>query len=284
MSETYRITDVAERSGFTPATLRYYEDIGLMTPLGRTGAGYRIYDDASLERLRFIARAKQLGCTLEEITDLATAWEGGECGPLQERLRATVDAKVSEAHAQIAEVTAFAAELQRAAAALGEHRPAGPCDSDCGCTGDVAGTGAGREASEMPATTGAAGEVAGTSVPLIAKADASLNAGQPDHPPVACTLGAGEMSTRLAEWSAMLEEKRDLLAGVVARRPLENGVRLEFGPDTDVAELARLAAAEQGCCRFFSFALLLDTSGVALEVQAPPDAADVVTALFGAAQ
>jgi DNA-binding transcriptional MerR regulator len=56
MSTTYQIADVAERSGFTPATLRYYEDIGLMAPAGRTEAGYRLYDDASLERLWFIAR------------------------------------------------------------------------------------------------------------------------------------------------------------------------------------------------------------------------------------
>jgi MerR family copper efflux transcriptional regulator len=217
---TYRIADVAERSGFTPATLRYYEDIGLMAPAARTDAGYRLYDDASLERLRFIARAKQLGCTLNEITDLATAWDGGECGPVQDRLRATVEAKVSEAHARIAALTSFTTDLRRAAAALSSHRPDGPCDDDCGCTTDA----------------------------------------RSDHPPVACTLGAGEMSTRL-----------------------DGGIRLEFGPNTDVAELARLAAAEQRCCRFFDFALIIDARGVALEVHAPPDAADVVTALFGAA-
>jgi MerR family copper efflux transcriptional regulator len=266
---TYQIADVAERSGFTPATLRYYEDIGLMAPAGRTDAGYRLYDDGSLERLRFIARAKQLGCTLEEITDLATAWDGGECGPLQDRLRAAVEAKVSEAHARIAELTAFTADLQRAAATLAAHRPDGPCDDDCGCTTDT------------PTTTAAA-MGAGTSVPLIAKPDTKTDSGA-GHPPIACTLGAGEMSTRLDAWNAVLEE-RDPARGVVARRPLPDGVRLEFGPDTDVTELARLAAAEQGCCRFFSFALVIDTRGVALEVHAPPDAADVVAALFGTAR
>jgi MerR family transcriptional regulator, copper efflux regulator len=175
---TYQIADVAERSGFTPATLRYYEDIGLMAPAGRTPAGYRVYDDASLERLRFIARAKQLGCTLDEITDLATAWDGGECGPLQDRLRAAVEAKISEAHGRIAELTAFAADLQRAAATLAGHRPEGPCDDDCGCTTNT-----------------------------------TLANDGVEHPPIACTLGAGEMSTRLDEWNAILEEKRDLLRG-----------------------------------------------------------------------
>ncbi len=258
---TYQIAEVAERSGFTPATLRYYEEIGLMAPAGRTAAGYRLYDDASLDRLRFIARAKQLGCTLEDIADLATAWDGGECGPVQDRLRAAVAAKTAEAQDRIAELTAFTAELQRAAVALERHRPDGPCDDDCGCASDPI-------VSEATSTT---------SVPLIAKADATAA-----DPPIACTLGAGEMAGRVEAWEALLTEKRDLLQGVTVRLPLEDGVRLEFGPNTDVTEIARLAAAEQDCCRFFGFALVIDGRGLALEVHAPAEAADVVTALFGA--
>jgi MerR family copper efflux transcriptional regulator len=257
---TYRIAEVAKRSGFTPAALRYYEDIGLMAPAARTEAGYRQYDDASLERLRFIARAKQLGCRLEDIADLATAWDGGECGPVQDRLRATVDAKIAEAQDRIAELTTFTAELQRAAATLGRHRPDGPCDDDCGCASDVT----------------VQTEVA--PVALIAKADATV-----DEPPIACTLGAGEMTSRVAEWQSLLAENREQLAGVIARVPLEDGVRLAFGPKTDVGEMARLAAAERDCCRFFRFAVVIDDRGIALEVHAPADAADVVAALFGVA-
>jgi MerR family transcriptional regulator, copper efflux regulator len=256
---TYQIADVAERSGFTPATLRYYEDIGLVVPAGRTPAGYRLYDDASLERLRFIARAKQLGCSLEEIADLAKAWDGGECGPVQDRLRAAVAAKIAEAQDRVAELTTFIAELHWAAVALERHRPDGPCDDDCGCASDTT--------------------VAGPpSVPLIAKADAAA-AGVP----IACTLGAGEMAGRLEAWEALLAENRELLHGMTARLPLEDGVRLEFGPNTDVTEIARLAAAEQQCCQFLGFALVIDSRGIALEIHAPAEAADVVTALFGSA-
>lgn len=84
MTTGLRIADVSRRSGFTPATLRYYEEIGLLPPPTRTDAGYRIYDERSVERLAFIARAKQLGCTLGEIADLTIAWDGGECGPVQD--------------------------------------------------------------------------------------------------------------------------------------------------------------------------------------------------------
>lgn len=64
MTSTYQIKDVADRTGFSAATLRYYEQIGLLAPVGRTGAGYRCYNDETLDHLAFIGRAKNLGCTL----------------------------------------------------------------------------------------------------------------------------------------------------------------------------------------------------------------------------
>jgi DNA-binding transcriptional MerR regulator len=265
MSTTYRIAEVAQRSGFTPAALRYYEDIGLVAPAGRTDAGYRLYDETSLERLRFIARAKQLGCSLDEIADLVTAWDGGRCAPVQDRLRSTVEAKINDAHAQIAALTLLAADLQRAAATLSTQPVDGPCDDTCGCTTDAA----------LPTTS--------TSVPLVAKATASAE--EPDRAaPIACTLDGGDMATRLDEWNALLTDEHGLLGGVTARRRLDDGgLRLEFGPGADVAEIARLAAAEQECCRFFHFALTIDDRGVALEVHAPPDGEPVLAALFGTA-
>ena len=138
----YRIAEVAERTGFTTPTLRYYEDIGLLPPVERTPAGYRLYDDRAIERLTFIARAKQLGCTLEEITDLADAWDSNECAPIKHRLRALVAAKLADTEARIAELTTFATELRATADTLDSAPLDGPCDDTCGCargrTGAVA--------------------------------------------------------------------------------------------------------------------------------------------------
>ena len=128
MTTAYRIKDIAERSGFTAATLRYYEDIGLLPESTRTPAGYRLYDDHTLDRLAFIARAKQLGCTLDEIADLTLAWDGGQCGPVQDRLRSVVADKLAGAQQQIAELMTLSSELQQAASTLELHRPDGPCD------------------------------------------------------------------------------------------------------------------------------------------------------------
>jgi DNA-binding transcriptional MerR regulator len=133
MTTGLKIKEAADASGFTAATLRYYEQIGLLPEASRTPAGYRLYDQRTLDRLAFIARAKQLGCSLEEITGLTTAWDGGQCGPIQDRLRRLVAGKIEAAQHQIAQLATFTAELQQAATALERHRPDGPCDTDCGC-------------------------------------------------------------------------------------------------------------------------------------------------------
>ena len=58
---------------------------------------------------------------------------------------------------------------------------------------------------------------------------------------------------------------------------------LELDPSAPLPEIARLAAAEQDCCRFFAFALTIDRRGLAIEVRAPDDALPVLHALFGVA-
>jgi DNA-binding transcriptional MerR regulator len=53
MTATLRIAEVADRSGFSPATLRYYEQLDLLPPPRRTATGYRAYDESVLARLAF---------------------------------------------------------------------------------------------------------------------------------------------------------------------------------------------------------------------------------------
>jgi MerR family transcriptional regulator, copper efflux regulator len=130
---TYTIGEIAGRSGFTASALRYYEDIGLLEPATRTEAGYRLYDEAALSRLAFIGRAKQLGCTLDEITDLVRVWDGEHCGRVQRHFHELVTTKLGEAERQIAELTAFADQLRGAAAHLAGPATDGPCDETCVC-------------------------------------------------------------------------------------------------------------------------------------------------------
>lgn len=48
----YRIAEIAERSGFSPSALRYYEQAGVLAAPERTPAGFRLYPDRDVERLR----------------------------------------------------------------------------------------------------------------------------------------------------------------------------------------------------------------------------------------
>lgn len=130
---TYTIGETADRSGFSASALRYYEGIGLVEPATRTAAGYRLYDDGTLARLSFIARAKQLGCSLEDIIDLVGIWDGERCGPVQRRFHDLVTDKLAETERQIAELTALADQLRHAALQLAGPATDGPCDERCAC-------------------------------------------------------------------------------------------------------------------------------------------------------
>ena len=55
------IGDVAKRVGVSSPTIRYYEELGLLTQPVRSSSGYRRYSDSTLTELRFIQKAKRLG-------------------------------------------------------------------------------------------------------------------------------------------------------------------------------------------------------------------------------
>jgi DNA-binding transcriptional MerR regulator len=65
-----QIGDVAERTGLSLRTIRYYEETGLIAPSSRTLGGFRLYAEADRERLESIKQMKPLGLTLEEMRTL----------------------------------------------------------------------------------------------------------------------------------------------------------------------------------------------------------------------
>jgi DNA-binding transcriptional MerR regulator len=254
---TYRISEASERTGFPASTLRYYEDVGLIVP-ARTEAGYRVYDDRAIERLRFVSRAKQLGLQLDEITDLVALWDDDRCAPVAHRLRDLVTDKLQTTQDRVAELVAFAAQLQRVIAGLDGPVGDGPCGPSCACHAD--GDTEPSAADERVA------------VPLVAKPPSP-----PEVPPIACTLAPDRMSDRMVEW-------QELLARAVGREPVDGGVRVRFPAGAEPAvEVARLAAAEQACCPFFEFTIAVHHTGTVLEVRAPADAAVLVDAVLGVA-
>ncbi|MEV4761992.1 MerR family transcriptional regulator [Micromonospora chokoriensis] len=63
----YTVGQVAKLAGVTVRTLHHYDEVGLLSPSGRTSAGYRRYDDADLQRLQLVLYYRELGFPLEEI-------------------------------------------------------------------------------------------------------------------------------------------------------------------------------------------------------------------------
>lgn len=89
-----QIGEVAERTGLSLRTIRYYGEVGLVEPSARSQGGFRLYTEPDVERLLLIMRMKPLDFTLEEMGDLLGILErlpqsaGDERETLLERLLA----------------------------------------------------------------------------------------------------------------------------------------------------------------------------------------------------
>jgi len=108
------IGEVCERTGLSPRTVRYYEELGLLPGVRRRAGGRRVYGPDELERLRFIQRLKALGLPLAEIRDLnAVHAIGGSTRAMLERLDELLGRRVSEVDARIGELTRLRDEIAK---------------------------------------------------------------------------------------------------------------------------------------------------------------------------
>jgi len=74
-SSRFNIGEAAARSGVTAKMVRHYESLGLLQAVERTEAGYRQYSDKAVHTLRFIKRARGVGLSMAQITELLTLWQ-----------------------------------------------------------------------------------------------------------------------------------------------------------------------------------------------------------------
>jgi MerR family copper efflux transcriptional regulator len=106
-----KIGEVANISGLPVKTIRYYEEIGLLTPVvERSQTGYRLFHNQILNRLAFIKRAQSLGLKLNEIKDILEVHDKGEipCGEVKQHLQE----RVTMIDRQILALETLKAELQ----------------------------------------------------------------------------------------------------------------------------------------------------------------------------
>jgi MerR family transcriptional regulator, copper efflux regulator len=72
-----RIGAAARASGVSERMIRHYEGLGLIPAPARLDSNYRDYGDGDVHRLRFIANARDLGFSTEEIAELLELWADG---------------------------------------------------------------------------------------------------------------------------------------------------------------------------------------------------------------
>ncbi len=107
------IGTIAKKADLPIKTVRYYADIGLVSPSGRSEAGYRIYGEVELNKLRFVRSARSFGFTVEECRELLGLYE--------DRDRSSRDVKrmalqrISEIEDKMAELQTLHDELSRLA-------------------------------------------------------------------------------------------------------------------------------------------------------------------------
>ncbi len=114
-----QIGEVAERTGLSLRTIRWYEQEGLVAPTARSAGGFRLYSADDVRRLEVIKRMKPLGFALEEMRELLTLLTDldagtGDRAQLLDRLgmfQAAATARVTALREQLAVAEGFAASL-----------------------------------------------------------------------------------------------------------------------------------------------------------------------------
>ena len=118
-----QIGEVADRTGLSLRTIRYYEEVGLVRPSSRTSGGFRLYTEADVARLNLVKRMKPLGFSLDEARDLLVVLDrldevpadGSGRSELIDRLamyRAAAEHRCADIRTQLETAEAFAADLR----------------------------------------------------------------------------------------------------------------------------------------------------------------------------
>ncbi|MBT9292181.1 Cu(I)-responsive transcriptional regulator [Prosthecodimorpha staleyi] len=127
------IAAAAGAAGLTAKAVRYYESVGLLAAPRRDN-GYRDYGPAEIARLKFLARARNLGFSVDECRALLSLWSDS-CRSSAD-VRAMAQTRIREIEAKIAELESLKRSLGSLVAAChGDDRP------DCPIIDDLAGCG-----------------------------------------------------------------------------------------------------------------------------------------------
>jgi len=145
------IGQAADLSSLPPKTIRYYEDIGLISP-ARRGNGYRDYSMREVHELGFVARARGLGFSIEECRHLLDLYRDEERASSEVR-----DAAISHVATIRKKISELRSMEQTLSQLIGEC--AGDAQPDCPIMDELTGERSGDEHKTRPRVSSHAGQV-----------------------------------------------------------------------------------------------------------------------------
>ena len=117
MERKLTIGQLAELAGVPRKTIRYYEEVGVLPPPGRSDAGYRLYSDIDVRRVELVRRARALDMGLADMRELVEWASTGSCNDFQERFQEVLHRKLEDVDLRIADLEHLKQDLER----LGAH-------------------------------------------------------------------------------------------------------------------------------------------------------------------
>jgi DNA-binding transcriptional MerR regulator len=107
-----RIGELAKRTQKTVRALHLYEELDLLAPAERTQSGYRMYDEANIERIEYIVRLQQMGLSLNEIAEVVRSWATDEAPKsAMQNLREFYQERLADVRSKMLDLRALEVEL-----------------------------------------------------------------------------------------------------------------------------------------------------------------------------
>ncbi len=116
------IGEISKKADLPTKTVRYYADVGLVKPTGRTDAGYRTYDEKALRKLIFVRRSRAMGFSVEECRKLLGLYE--DQGRASSEVREIAKQHLVEINEKLSELKKLQKELSMLVhSCKGDNRP-----------------------------------------------------------------------------------------------------------------------------------------------------------------
>lgn len=130
-----RVGALAKRTGKTVRALHHYERLGLLQPVERTDGGYRLYDDESEVRVRWIIKLQEMGFSLSQVQEILENYGASTSAPhAMRRIQELYREKLDETRAQIERLSELQGELEASLAYLDSCDTCNPARLIDACT------------------------------------------------------------------------------------------------------------------------------------------------------